>query len=603
MASVNIDSVRDMSTAALRERYLAGDLTPRVLITELLEAASNDEHNIWIELLDAQRLEPYLAALESRDIAELPLYGIPFAIKDNIDLAGVDTTAACEAHRYTPDEHATAVSKLIAAGAIPLGKTNLDQFATGLVGARSPFGAGRNAFDPDYISGGSSSGSAVATALGIVSFALGTDTAGSGRVPAAFNNLIGLKPSRGLVSCKGVIPACRSLDCVSVFSLTVDDANRVLAVIEGVDEGDAYSRENRFDNGPRRYGTVDTPWRIAVPLAEQLEFFGDDAAAALFDDAVQALRDMGHEIIATDIQPLLDAAKLLYEGPWITERYVVLEDYIEQSPQDLHEVIRSLVEKGATRSAAETFSAMYELRAFQQIAERLFSSIDCLVTPTAPTVYTIAEVEADPITLNSRLGTYTNFMNLLDLCAVAVPAGFLPNGVGFGITLQAPALQDRRMLSLANSWCQQQNLTMGASGIPMPVSDVSNPAFESHVDLVVCGAHLEGMPLNWQLTERGAVRVDSTHSSANYLLYAMQDGRPAMCRDEAAGVRIEVEVWRLHKQELGSFVSDIPAPLGIGKVELDDGRWLPGFIAEPRAVIDAQDISSLGGWRAYIASR
>jgi len=591
----------NLSIQGLSHHYAQRDFSPRQLIEYLQSKHLEDAHHVWIKRLNLDELEPYLAALDNADAATLPLYGIPFAIKDNIDLKDIDTTAGCEAFRYKPSAHATVVDRLVSAGAIPLGKTNLDQFATGLVGVRSPWGACHNAFNPQYISGGSSSGSAVATAIGQVSFALGTDTAGSGRVPAAFNNLIGLKPSRGLLSCTGVIPACQSLDCVSIFSLNVDDANRILAIAEGFDQRDPYSRLNLFDNSARRYGRTQSSLTLAVPESSNLEFFGDNDAQHLFEQAIDDLKQLGHSVIEIDIQPLMDAAKLLYEGPWIAERYVAIEDLIHQQPEALLPVIKTLISKGSSFSASDTFKAMYQLQHYQQQAEQIFSAIDCLVTPTTPTAYTIDQVQSDPIYLNSCLGTYTNFMNLLDLAAVAVPAGFLPSGVGFGITLQAPAFQDRRLLSLANSWCQFKQPKQGASAIPMAQSSVSQDGFHDDVDLVVCGAHLEGMPLNWQLTERQARKVSLTKTSPYYSLYAMDDGRPALYRDEDSGTSIEVEIWRIDKTLLGSFVTDIPAPLGIGKVELEDGRWLTSFIAEPRAMQDAKDISHHGGWRKYIA--
>jgi allophanate hydrolase len=587
-----------MNLSSLRAHYQQGDFTPAELIQHLLSIDTDDAHNVWIERLSLEQLQPCLARLESAQPDSLPLYGIPFAIKDNINLQDVDTTAGCEAFRYTALEHASVVDRLIQAGAIPMGKTNLDQFATGLVGTRSPQGACRNAFNPEYISGGSSSGSAVATATGLVSFALGTDTAGSGRVPAAFNNLIGLKPSKGLISCSGVVPACKSLDCVSIFALTVDDANTVLSAAEGFDRDDPYSRKNSFDNGPDRYGQASEAYRLAIPVSKNLQFFGDEEALQLFYAAVDQLKKSGHSVIEVDIQPFLDAAKLLYEGPWVAERYIAIEELINRQPEALLPVIEKIISKGRDLSAAETFKALYKLAACTHQVNELFVSIDCLVTPTAPTCYTIDEVNSDPINLNSRLGTYTNFMNLLDLSAVAVPAGFLCSGVGFGITLQAPAFHDRRLLSLANGYCHSQQLSMGATGQAMPASDSLLDDSQKTVDLVVCGAHLEGMPLNWQLTERAAFKLSSTVTSKQYRLYAMADGRPALFRDES-GEEIEVEIWRLRKGEFGSFVGAIPAPLGIGKVELADGRWLPSFIAEPRAKNDAVDITHFKGWRRY----
>lgn len=592
----------DITISGLTAHYQANHFTPRELVQHLLNQQTQDSHRIWITRLDLTQIEPYLDNLENTNPDDLPLYGIPFAIKDNIDLAGIDTTAACEAFHKPAAESATVVARLIEAGAIPMGKTNLDQFATGLVGVRSPFGACHNAFNPEFISGGSSSGSAVATALNLVSFALGTDTAGSGRVPAAFNNLIGVKPTRGMISASGVVPACQSLDCVTVFALSPDDANQVLTAAEGFDIKDPYSRSNPFDNGNRRYGLASSNKTLAIPRPENREFFGDSSAETLFSQAIDKLSDLGFNIVELDISPLMDAAKLLYEGPWVTERYLAIASLYDEQPESLLPVIREIIGKGTQYTAGDAFSAEYRLQKYRQTAAALFGQIDALVTPTAPTCYRIEELENDPIQLNSRLGTYTNFMNLLDLSAVAVPAGFLDSGVGFGITLQAPAFHDRALLSIANTYCSAQELTCGAGQLKMPTTSVINPSPVATVDLVVCGAHLDNMPLNWQLTERGANKISLTRTSANYRLYAMEDGRPALFRDDHGG-HIEVEVWRLAKSDFGSFVADIPAPLGIGKVELEDGRWLPSFIAEPRAKASATDITKLCGWRNYIDSK
>ncbi|WP_345337877.1 allophanate hydrolase [Corallincola platygyrae] len=600
----------DITIAGLQRHYKQGDFTPSELVAFLCQQDQEDVNNIWIERLSPEQLAPYVSALNLREAESLPLFGVPFAVKDNIDLGGIDTTAACEAFRYTAAKDATVVARLIAAGAIPMGKTNMDQFATGLVGARSPWGEGKNAFNSEYISGGSSSGSAVATAKGLVSFALGTDTAGSGRVPAAFNNLIGLKPSRGLLSCEGVVPACKSLDCVSVFALTVDDANTVLAAAEGFDEGDCYSRANPFDNSARSYGAITEPQTVAIPLPEQLAFFGDEQAEQLFHQAVGQFKALGHQVIEVDVEPLLTAAKLLYEGPWVAERYLATEALFEQSPEAMLPVIQTIIGGGSKPTAADGFKAMYKLQACRQRADTLIKSFDALLMPTAPTCYTIEQVNQDPITLNSQIGTYTNFVNLLDMAAIAVPAGFLPSGVGFGVTLLGPAFSDRYLLSLANQYCQQVKLPLGATGCALADSQLKQSVASDTVELVVCGAHLTGMPLNWQLTERGAIKLREDKTSDNYRLFAMSDGRPALVRDESGAISrmdagegesqsILVEVWQIAKSELGSFVAAIPAPLGIGKVELADGGWYTSFIAESRAINGAKEITQLGGWRAY----
>ncbi|MEX0870682.1 MAG: allophanate hydrolase, partial [Aquisalimonadaceae bacterium] len=410
----------DLTISTLLADYHGGRRNPREVIGALMRTVqAGDDHNIWITVLDEAALEPYLARLERSNPAELPLYGIPFVIKDNIDLVGVPTTAGCPAYAYQPEESAFVVQRLIDAGAIPLGKTNLDQFATGLVGARSPYGPGRNPFDPAYVSGGSSSGSAVAVSLGLASFSLGTDTAGSGRVPAAFNNLIGVKPSCGLLSARGVVPACRSIDTISIFAGTAADAQAVLNVAAAYDAGDAYSRP---DSVPALgHGSIPAAgFRFGVPLAAQLEFFGDDDAARLFRDSVARLQSLGGERVDIDFQPFLDAARLLYEGPWVSERYAAIQGFMEENSEALFPVTREIIGGGAAPRAVDAFNAGYRLRELKRLADVAWSHVDLIMTPTAGTIYTVDAVNAEPVRLNSNLGYYTNFMNLLDYSALAV---------------------------------------------------------------------------------------------------------------------------------------------------------------------------------------
>ncbi|MEJ2362007.1 MAG: allophanate hydrolase [Gammaproteobacteria bacterium] len=596
----------DMTVHGLLNAYRTRQLSPDTVIESILNR-SNDytEHNIWIQQLSREQLEPYLSRLRAHSPDSLPLYGIPFAIKDNIDLAAIPTTAACPAFSYTPTESAFVVQQLIEAGAIPIGKTNLDQFATGLVGTRSPWGACHNPFNPDYISGGSSSGSAVATALGLVSFALGTDTAGSGRVPASFNNLIGVKPSFGLVSTRGVVPACRSLDCVSLFTLTTDDASLVLDTMIAYDPDDSYARPNTFANSARQYGLTEGSFRFGVPAATQLTYFGDESAQKLFTQAIAKLEELGGIKTEIDFAPFSSAARLLYDGPWLAERYIATEELMTNQADAILPVTRTIIEKAIAKTAMEAFKAEYRLKQFRRQAEASLSELDFIVTPTAGTIYRIDEIEQNPIELNSNLGYYTNFMNLLDCAAVAVPAGFLANGLPWGVTLFSDAMQDSKLLSYANRWQQALRLSPGATGTDLPVTDHIAANHEQDILLVVCGAHLDGLPLNWQLRERGAALVEATTTSASYRLYALSGGpprRPGLIRDPEHGTAIDVEVWRIPLAEFGSFVATIPAPLGIGKVELSDGRWLPGFICEGHAVITATEITALGSWRRYQAS-
>lgn len=596
----------NLTISSLLTAYRNGSLSPEQLIDHIdAQCAEYVSHNIWIHRLTREELQPYLDRLAKHSPDDLPLYGIPFAIKDNIDLADVPTTAACPDFAYTPEHSAFVVQQLIDAGAIPIGKANMDQFATGLVGTRSPepWGPCRNAFNPDYISGGSSSGSAVAVSLGLVSFSLGTDTAGSGRVPAAFNNLIGVKPSRGLLSTSGVVPACRTLDCVTIFAFNTDDANRVMSIAAAYDEGDDYARHNPFDNLPRHYGIPEGSFSFGVPSFEQLEFFGNESARQLFEESISRLTAMGGIARTIDFTPFLDAAKLLYEGPWVAERYVAIEDFIKEQPNALLPVINTIIGGAELLRATAAFKAEYRMQHFRKVTTELLSDIDFLVTPTTGTIYTIDEVNADPIKLNSNLGYYTNYMNLLDCASVAVPAGFLDNGLPWGITFVSAAFSDNRLLSYAKRWQQQLGLTQGKVGYELAMHNNTGNLLPDRIPLIVCGAHLSGLALNWQLTERGATLLEKTTSSPRYRLYALEGGppyRPGMIRDETEGSAIEIEIWSVPKEQFGSFVAQIPAPLGIGKVETSDGRWLPGFICENHAISYAKEITELGGWRKYV---
>jgi len=598
----------NLNISYLLEAYKNKLLTPKKVIDDILKRnEAFTEYNIWIHLLSFEELQPYLDNLENKNINDLPLYGIPFAIKDNIDLAGIPTTAACPDFKHTPDTSAFVVQQLINAGAIPIGKTNMDQFATGLVGTRSPepWGACKNSFNQEYISGGSSSGSSVSVALGLASFSLGTDTAGSGRVPASFNNLIGLKPSIGLLSMTGVLPACRSLDCVSIFALTTDDANKVLEQAAIYDKEDQYARKISFDNNIRQYGLPTETFSFAVPKSEQLEFFANDSAQALYEESVKKMESLGgvkHEI---DFTIFINAAKLLYEGPWVAERYVAIESLISKKPEALLPVINTIIGSAEDKLATDVFKAEYQMQVYRAQAKEILSQFDFLLTPTAGTNYTIDEVNADPIKLNSNLGYYTNYMNLLDCACVAVPAGYLDNGLPWGVSFVSTAMHDRKLLSYANKWQQLCQLNPGNLENTLAATDASPISFSETIPIIVCGAHLEGLALNWQLTERGAQLEEKAQSAKSYKLYVIEGAieRPGMIRDETAGSAIAIEVWQIPKSEFGSFVAAIPAPLGIGKVEMADGRWLPGFICEGYAVADSREITHLGGWRAYIQEK
>ncbi|MEW8495520.1 MAG: allophanate hydrolase [Candidatus Thiodiazotropha taylori] len=594
----------EMTISALRSAYLGGRLTPeQVMQTIRNRALEYEDYNIWIHLLSEAEQAHYLDRLQQLDLARFPLWGIPFAIKDNIDLNEIPTTAACIEFAYTPTASATVVERLIAAGAIPVGKTNLDQFATGLNGTRSPWGACRNAFEPDYISGGSSSGSAVSVALGLASFSLGTDTAGSGRVPACFNNLIGLKPSRGLLSTKGLVPACRSLDCITVFTCDSDDANLVLSVAEAYDADDEYSRNNPFQNQQRQYGERQGPLKIGVIPDQQLNFFGDQAYQQAYRDTLKQLETDGIEFVEIDYQPFAEAARLLYEGPWVAERYLATQPLIDDNPQALYPVVREIIEPGKSLQASSLFKAQYRLSGLKAVCDRQLAAVDCLLTPTAGTCFTIEQMLEEPILRNSQLGYYTNFMNLLDLASVAVPTQMTASGLPFGITLVGDAFTDRALLSIAKRIHRQFELNLGASQYEL--QSASQPAVGDHseIDVVVCGAHLQGLPLNWQLTERGATLKAKTETAPIYRMYALPGGppaRPGLILDEVEGAAIEVEVWSMPQSQFGSFVAAIPSPLGIGKLQLADGSEVSGFICEPYAISKAEEITGFGGWKAYL---
>ena len=456
---------------ALKSRHCAAPLSNGSAAAELIDrvlarAAEWDDPALWISRADEAAVRRRASALDAAAkadpgaVARLPLFGIPFAVKDNIDVAGLPTTAACPAFAYTPAQSAPVVERLVAAGAVPIGKTNLDQFATGLAGTRSPYGVPRNPFDARYIPGGSSSGSAVAVAAGLVSFALGTDTAGSGRVPAAFNNLVGLKPSRGLVSTRGVVPACRSLDCVSIFAPTVADAFAVLEVAAGFDPDDPLSRKAP----PAMAKLAGSSFRFGVPAARDLEFFGDHEAEQLFAAALAALERIGGTMVEIGFAPFRAAGRLLYDGPWVAERLEATERLLNEQPTALLPVTRAIIERGRSYSALDAFRALYELAVLRREAERAFAGIDCLALPTAGTIYEIDAIAADPVRLNSNLGLYTNFANLLDLSAIALPAGFRPNGLPFGISLLAPAFGEGVLLDLGARYREVGDLSSAGGG-------------------------------------------------------------------------------------------------------------------------------------------
>jgi allophanate hydrolase len=591
------------TVAAIVAAHRAGRQTPAQTVARSFQRIR--EHNdpaIFISLRNEKDAIAEAEALAAnKEASELPLYGIPVAVKDNIDVAGLPTTAACPAYSYTPTRDAVAVARLRRAGAIIIGKTNLDQFATGLVGVRSPYGIPTNPMRADLIPGGSSSGSAVAVSTGLVPLSLGTDTAGSGRVPAMFNNIVGLKPSLGLIPTAGVVPACRTLDCVSVFSLTVDDAVTALDAMAGPDRSDPFSRNRTLS----RMSPFPTGLRLGVPRDGQLIFFGDKVQEAAYAEALEKWRALGATLVSFDLEPLYETARLLYEGPWVAERYLVIRNMLASSPDAIHPVTREITIAGSRLSAADTFAALYRLQALRRTAEHAFADIDALVLPTAPTAYSTAQVLANPIELNSRLGTYTNFVNLLDLCGLALPSAIRPDEIPFGITLLAPAGQDALLASIGRVFQAHTKLTLGAKGVMMPpLADLNLALTGDEIPIAVVGAHLSGMALNSELKTYGGRLLEATATAPDYRLYALPTTppKPGMLRVEAgAGTSIELEIWALQAAAFAKFVDAIPPPLSIGTVRLKDGRGVKGFIVEAADIGSAKDISAFGGWRSFVA--
>ncbi|HVN20223.1 MAG TPA: allophanate hydrolase [Dongiaceae bacterium] len=541
---------------------------------------------VWISVV------PRDAALaKAREIdahPEWPLAGMTFAVKDNFDVAGMITTAGCPSFAYEAEVTAPVIRRLEEAGALLIGKTNMDQFATGLVGTRSPYGACASVFDSRYISGGSSSGSAVAVAKGLVTFSLGTDTAGSGRVPAAFNGLIGLKPTRGLLSTSGVVPACRSLDCVSIFARNCSDAHGAWGVARGFDRADGFSREPQAgeDAAPWLY----SDFRFGVPSAVQLEFFGDHEAERLYYIAMDRLQRLGGEKVEIDFTPFREAAKLLYGGVWVAERIAAIQEFFRDHADDTDPIVRRIIGGATSYSAVDAFKGQYRLRELCNEARRQWREMDVLVLPTTGTIYTHEQIAAEPVKLNTNLGYYTNFVNLMDLAAVAAPACFRSNGLPFGISFIGPAFSEEALLALAHRYVG------GATPLQAKCPGC--------VEVAVVGAHLTGEPLNDQLIERGARLVKTCRTATDYRMYALAGtvpAKPGLMRDPGfRGPGIEVEVWAMPENRFGDFVAAIPAPLGIGTVTLDDGDEVKCFVCEPYGLSGAKEITRFGGWRAYL---
>jgi allophanate hydrolase len=593
-----------LDLVSVRKAYQSG-VTPMELVEEVItrRAASTDPAIFITATPDNALRKAAQDLMKSAPVANsLPLWGIPFAVKDNIDAEGLPTTAACPAYAYDPASDATVVARLKAAGAIVIGKTNLDQFATGLNGTRSPYGAPRSVFNSEYISGGSSSGSSVAVASGLCSFALGTDTAGSGRVPAAFNNLVGIKPTPGLLPNTGTVPACKSVDCITVFSATVGDGVAIRKVAEGFDAADPFSKMAKPATLPS------SRLRIGVLAGNEREFFGDQNVEKLYDHAIAEVAALGATIIPFDYAPFREAAALLYEGPWVAERLAAVEDFLATNANDFDPSVRKIIEGAKPMTAVDAFEGRYKLEALRHKTDAEWKKVDVLLLPTTPTTYTVAAMKADPIVLNGRLGRYTNFVNLLDCAAIAIPAGFGHTGLPGGVTLVSPAFTDDALAPLADALHRRMNCGMGEDRAAiLPIESLVQPIEDGSIQIVVVGAHLTGMPLNHELTAPGGRLLKTCRTAKDYKLYVLPNTtppKPGLIRQSGfEGQGLEVEVWSLPAEAFGKFVQKIPAPLGIGKLTLDDGTTASGFICEAHATTGAQEITGLGGWRNYIKSK
>ena len=582
--------------------WKAGYTNNTIQLEELYALVEQFDHAdpAWISIASIEQLTAQIDALKQIENAgALPLFGVPIAVKDNIDVVGFASTAAFKLFTDIKTEDAYVVQRLKQAGAIIVGKTNLDQFATGLVGTRSPFGAVPNTFNSDFVSGGSSSGSGSVVARGLVPIALGTDTAGSGRIPAAFNNIVGLKPTKGRFSNTGLLPACKSLDCISIFALTVVDATAVAEVMEGFDVTDSYSRVNPA-TAPAKFSA-----QLNLAIPKQLDFFGDAQSAVAFQQALIELKNLGVELTEIDFSAFSQLASQLYQGSWVAERTAAVADLLETSVQDFDPTVLEIIQKGQQYTAVDAYNAEYLKQELARDIQQTLAQFDALVVPSSPTIHTLAEMAESPIEKNSHFGTYTNFTNLADLSAIAVPAGFRADGLPFGITFIAPAWHDTALADFAEKWQKHLKLPLGAVAKTLPeANSVMSAPSAQHFRVAVVGAHLTGMPLNFQLTTRQAVHVETTTTSADYALYALPGTvppKPGLARQEA-GQKIIVELWDIPKARFGEFVAEIPTPLGMGNIELADGRWVKGFICEPYGLNGAKNISEFGGWRAYIQS-
>ena len=583
----------------LKNAYKNG-LSPEEVINEIFNRIKiiNDP-NIFIDLLSLDNLHAEAEKLGSFN-SNLPLWGIPFAVKDNIDVNKIMTTAGCPEFSYIAKDDAFTVNLLKKAGALMIGKTNLDQFATGLVGVRSPYGVPLNAVDPLIVPGGSSSGSAVSVGHGIVSFSLGTDTAGSGRVPAALNNIVGLKPSLGSLSSSGVVPACRTIDTVSVFAMIVEDAYNVYSILNEYDEEDSYSKS--FKKIP--LSTPQLPIKIGIPDNSSIKFFNDTFQSESFESSLNKLKSHNFEILPINFEPFYEIAQLLYEGSWVAERYTVIKDLLKKNPNAIHSVTRQIIQKAENFSAADTFVDYYKLSELKRKAKPILTSVKMLCVPSIPTFYSVNELIDDPITPNSNLGTYTNFVNLLDMCGITVPTDPRKDGRPGSITLLGMSGDDNIVASTAMLFEKNCKRFLGGTKFELENPNDLEEYHDSYLDIAVCGAHMEGLSLNWQLKDLGAHFVQKSKTSSYYNLFALTNLnpiRPGLLRSvNKEDNAINLEIWSIPKKNFGKFIEYVQPPLSIGSVELEDGKWIKGFLCENRGTVNAKNISKIGDWRVYI---
>lgn len=542
------------------------------------------EECVFISVLSEDSLLKKIDETLIKSQKEYPLLGVPFAVKDNIDVFGFETTSGCKEYAFMPKKSAFAVAQLEKAGAICIGKTNMDQFATGLVGTRSFYGTAKNYYNEDYIPGGSSSGSASAVSAAYVAFSLGTDTAGSGRIPAAFQNLVGFKPSKGVVSTSGVVPACKSLDCVSVFSNSLDDVDNVLRQIAVYDPEDPYSRENVQSLSENKL-------KIAIPSQKDLKFFGNKAYEVSYHNFIALLLEKNYIIEEIDFSPMFKAAELLYGGPWLAERYNAVGDFINKNPNAVVDTTLKIISQGKALTATSYFEAEYQLNAFKKQFEGYTKLYDAFLMPTAGTIFTKKEVSEQPIDSNTKLGYYTNFMNLLDCTAIALPVAITDNNLPFGITLFGPAFNDNNLLTISRSMSEKKLLNT-------PMSETE------FIELAVCGAHKTGGTLNYQLLEVNAIYKETLLTTPEYRFYALSHldpVRPGLIKDPKKGGSIEVQVWKVPANKLGGFINQIGAPLTFGKINLENGEVVTSFLCESYALEKAKEITHLQTWENYLS--